>query len=65
MKERIEARIAKLREELESGKKLLADLDARRAEVERTMLRISGAVQALEELLQQGDGEPSAPAAAS
>ncbi len=65
MKERIEARIAKLREELESGKKLLADLDARRAEVERTMLRISGAVQALEELLQQNDGEASAAAAVS
>ncbi|MCA9720653.1 MAG: hypothetical protein H6713_39175 [Myxococcales bacterium] len=53
MKERIEARIATLREEHESGKRLLADLETRRGEVERTMLRISGAIQALEELIQQ------------
>jgi len=45
------ARRAALAEELESGAKLLADLEAQRTELQQTMLRISGALQVLDELL--------------
>ncbi|GAA5787147.1 hypothetical protein GCM10007860_33680 [Chitiniphilus shinanonensis] len=55
MKSQIEARLATLRGELESGQQVLADLEQRHAEVTHTMQRISGAIQVLEELL-AGDG---------
>ncbi len=53
MRERIEARLRELREELEVGRRMLAELDARRANLNGSMLRIGGAVQALEELLHE------------
>jgi hypothetical protein len=57
MQERLEARLRALRDEFQSGQKMLADLDARRQDLEQTLLRISGAIQVLEELL----GEPAQP----
>jgi ABC-type transporter Mla subunit MlaD len=45
-------RAAELAEELRKGREELARLDARRAELRDTMLRISGALQVLEELAQ-------------
>jgi hypothetical protein len=51
MRERIEERLRELREELEVGRRMLAELDARRANLNGSMLRIGGAAQALEELL--------------
>lgn len=51
MKERLEERLAELRKEFESGQKMLADLDNQRANLQQTILRISGAIQVLEELL--------------
>ena len=51
MREKIEARLCELREELEVGRGMLAELDARRSNLNSSMLRIGGAVQALEELL--------------
>lgn len=50
MKEEIEARIKELKAELESGQKIMEDLEAKRANIMYTLLRISGAVQALEEV---------------
>lgn len=50
MRERLEQRLAELKAEYESGQKMLADLEARRAELKNTLLRISGAVLVLEEL---------------
>jgi hypothetical protein len=50
--------------ECEAGQKMLAELDARRASVTQTMLRIEGAIQVLNELSQQGvgtNGSPPAP----
>jgi hypothetical protein len=44
-----------LREEYEAGRKLLAELDSKRATVNNTLLRIEGAVQVLGELA-AGDG---------
>lgn len=45
-------RLAQLRAEYEAGQKMLAELDAKRQEIRDTMLRISGAIQVLEELAQ-------------
>jgi len=57
MKDRLQVRLATLKNELDSGKKLLADLDEKKAEVQATVLRISGAIQVLEELLTVEDDE--------
>jgi hypothetical protein len=51
MKERVEQRLRELRKEFESGQKMLADLENQRANLQQTVLRISGAIQVLEELL--------------
>jgi hypothetical protein len=49
--ERAEARLALLRTEFEAGERRLAELDRQRAQLTETMLRISGAIQVLEEVL--------------
>lgn len=51
MKEKLEARIKELKAEFEEGKKMMDELDIKRANLGQTLLRISGAVQALEELV--------------
>jgi predicted nuclease with TOPRIM domain len=60
MREQLQQRLAELQAEYETGQKMLADLDQQRANLERTLLRISGAMQVLEEMLNQpvaaGDG---------
>jgi len=62
MKEKLTERLEKLKGEFESGQKMLADLEARQANLQQTLLRISGAIQVLEELLAQ---EPQAEACQS
>jgi len=49
----MEQRLEELRKEYQNGLQQLALLDRRRQEVNRTLLRISGAIQVLEELLNQ------------
>lgn len=51
--ERLEA----LRQEFEAGRQRLAELEAQHAQTAETVLRISGAIQVLEELI--GDGAPA------
>ncbi|HEY1016615.1 MAG TPA: hypothetical protein VGE07_28140 [Herpetosiphonaceae bacterium] len=51
MREQLEQRLAALKQEYEAGQKMLADLDRQREQLNVTMLRISGAVQVLEEEL--------------
>jgi len=51
MIQRVEARLKELKGEFEAGQKMLAELETRQANVKSTLLRISGAIQALEELL--------------
>lgn len=51
MNEKMEARISELKMEYENGKKMLDDLDMRRTNLSQTLFRISGAIQALEELV--------------
>ncbi|EPF21364.1 MAG: hypothetical protein EWV58_22555 [Microcystis aeruginosa Ma_MB_F_20061100_S19] len=57
MKEQIKERIQQLKAEYESGQKMLADLETQGSNLRTTMLRISGAIQALEELLAQAEEE--------
>lgn len=46
-------RLAELRAEFEKGQQRLQLLDQQRAELRDTLLRISGAIQVLEEMLRQ------------
>jgi hypothetical protein len=51
MEQQLEKRLAELKSEFEAGQKMLADMDIKRKELEDTMLRISGAIQVIEEML--------------
>ena len=51
MREQLEERLTSLKAELETGERVLADLEAKRANLRETLLRISGAIQVLEEEL--------------
>ncbi len=53
MKEQLEKRLAELKSEFEAGQNMLADLERKRKELETTLLRISGAIQVIEEMLAQ------------
>jgi pyrroloquinoline quinone (PQQ) biosynthesis protein C len=50
-KQFLTARLEELKKQAETGKKILDNLTAQRQEAEQTLLRISGAIQVLEELL--------------
>ncbi len=50
MKEQLEKRLVQLKAEFASGQKVMADLEAKQANLRDTLLRISGAIQILEEL---------------
>jgi hypothetical protein len=60
MRDLIDLRLTELRAELDSGRRLQAELDARQEELGRSMLRISGAIQVLGELSAAADGEAPA-----
>ena len=49
--EKMEQRLKELKDEFASGQKMLADLETQQANLKSTLLRISGAIQVLEELL--------------
>lgn len=51
MRTALEQRLQKLKAEFESGQKMLADVESRQAELQKTLLRISGAIQVIEEVL--------------
>jgi hypothetical protein len=53
MKEQVDKRLAELKNEFERGQKILEDLDARREQAKQSLLRISGAIQVLEEILKE------------
>jgi len=58
MKEQLEKRLNELKAEFESGQNVLADLTQRRKNLRETVLRISGAIQVLEEMLEQSNQAP-------
>ncbi len=53
MREQLEERLRTLKAEFKTGQEMLAELEAKGANLRVTLTRISGAVQVLEELLQQ------------
>jgi hypothetical protein len=55
MREQIKNRIESLRAEYRAGQEMLAELEAREAGLKLTLTRISGAIQVLEELLQENE----------
>jgi prefoldin subunit 5 len=56
-REILEQRIAELRAEFAAGEARIAQLDAQAQDVRHTLLRISGAIQALEEIIAIAEGE--------
>ena len=57
MKQQLEQRLHDLKDEFESGQQVLADLDTKRANIQETLLRISGAIQVLEEILAESNDD--------
>jgi uncharacterized coiled-coil protein SlyX len=51
MQEQLKKRVAELEAEHSAGQQMLAELDAKRADLQHTLLRISGAIQVLKEIL--------------
>ncbi|MET0649821.1 MAG: hypothetical protein ABW208_24685 [Pyrinomonadaceae bacterium] len=51
MREQITGRLEELQAEFEVGQKMLAELEVRQSNLKTSLLRISGAIQILEELL--------------
>ena len=62
MRQQVEHRLDELKAEWTSGQQMLAELEAQQTNLRNTLLRISGAIQVLEELLAQAPEEvhPSA-----
>jgi chromosome segregation ATPase len=61
MREQLQSRLAQLKAEYESGEQMLAELEQKQRTLRDTLLRISGAVQVLEEEL----GKAAEPAEAA
>jgi hypothetical protein len=61
MKETLQQRLDHLKNEHETGQKMLAELDARRATLTQTLLRIEGAIQVLTELAGPDQPESAIP----
>jgi len=51
MEDTMQKRLTELKEEYASGQQVMAELDKKQNDLQRTLLRISGAIQVLEELL--------------
>jgi ABC-type xylose transport system substrate-binding protein len=49
MKQQLEQRLKELRDQFESGQKMMAELESKQANLRDTLLRISGAIQVLED----------------
>ncbi len=60
MKEQLQTRIEELKKEFETGQARLRELEMQETRLRETLLRISGAIQVLEEMLmkkEEGEGE--------
>ncbi len=61
MKEQLEKRLKELKEEFESGQSELDELIKQQNNLQQTLLRISGAIQVLEEEIKKASEEKPAP----
>ncbi len=59
MKEQLELKINELKAELEAGQKVMDELEMQRSNITYTLLRINGAIQVLEELIQKEEASVS------
>jgi len=57
MNQYIEQRLRSLKTEFEAGQKILAEYEEKQRNLRETLLRISGAIQVLEEVLENADSE--------
>ena len=55
MKTQVEERLTQLKSEFEKGQRRLQELETETASLKQTLLRISGAIQVLEELQSEVD----------
>ncbi len=58
MHTQLQHRLAQLKAEYESGEQMLAEMEQKQRTLRDTLLRISGAIQVLEEELGKSDAEP-------
>jgi len=65
MQEEVQARLEVLKQEFEKGQAELQKVEAQRTYLHETVLRIAGAIQALEQLLTDGQPAGQAPPAPS
>lgn len=65
MKEKLSKRLEELKAELKAGQQMEAELEAKLAHLRTTLLRISGAIQVLEEMLNHEAAALEAPLDAS
>jgi hypothetical protein len=63
MREKLDNRLEQLDTEYHTGTEMLAQLDAKRTELQQTLLRISGAIEVLKELLADDSDTPPPEAA--
>jgi len=51
VKQELEQRLSNLKKQFESGQKVLSDIELQQANLRNSLLRISGAIQVLEDVL--------------
>ncbi|HUI40217.1 MAG TPA: hypothetical protein VLY86_04765 [Methanothrix sp.] len=61
MRSQLEKRLSELKKEFEEGQKMLSEVEARRENLRQSLLRISGAIQVLEEELAKKEAKPPEP----
>jgi chromosome segregation ATPase len=61
MREQLQRRVEELKKEFNTGRARLAELEQQQTTVQQTLLRISGAIQVLEEELKAGQAQDSTP----
>ncbi|NTU86370.1 MAG: hypothetical protein HGA45_44745 [Chloroflexales bacterium] len=59
MRDHLQTRLTALKAEYDSGQQMLAELRQKQRALRDTMLRISGAIQVLEEELGKAEAEPA------
>lgn len=57
MRQKLEQRLEQLKAEFEAGQKMLTELEAKEVNLRNSLLRISGAIQVLEEELSEENSQ--------